>query len=159
MGDESWTGALGRGGELGTSGRSVSGDSGEDDIMIGSGSGGSGVVLTRTFDGLFAFDLEAPRELGIGVGSPALEDRRSLRVLRGSGDSIEARRAPSFSSASGVFRDDTALSSGDSFLSIPSDSGVKRFLVLRATLTARCVGGFDGPARFPSSSESVPSLC
>jgi len=127
--------------------------------VIGSGSGGSGVCLTKTFDRLSAFDLEALRELGIGVGSPMLEDRRSLRVFRGSGDSVEVRRAPSFSSASGVFKDNTALSSrGGASLNIPSDSGVKRFPALRVALTARWVGGFEGPARFPSSSESA-SLC
>jgi len=126
--------------------------------MIGSGSGDSGVFLAGTFDGLLAFDLEILRELGIGVGSPTLEDRRSLRVFRGGGDSVEACRAPSFSPASGVFKDDTALSSGGSPLKIPSDSGVKRFPALRAALIARCVGGFEGPARSSSSPEWV-SIC
>lgn len=104
-------------------------------MMIGSG--GSGVVLTTIFDGLFAFDLEALRELGTGVGSPALEDRRPLRVFCGGGDSVELRRLPSFNSASGVFKEDTAMSSGGLSLNIPSDSGVKRLPALRATLTAR----------------------
>jgi len=89
-----------------------------------------------------------------------LEDRRSLRVFRRSGDSVEVRRTPSFSSASGDFKDDTALSSGGTTsLNIPSDSGVRRFPALRVALTARWVGGFEGPARFAGISRPRLSVC
>ena len=58
-------------------------------MMMGSDSGGSGVVLTKIFDDLSTFCLETLRELGMDVGSPELEDHRPLQVFCGSGDSIE----------------------------------------------------------------------
>ena len=107
-------------------------------MMMGSDSRGSGVVLTKIFDDLFAFCLETLGELRMGVGSPELEDRRLLRAFCGSGDSIEPRRAPSLSSARGIFKDDIPVSSGESSSMIISDSGVKRLPALRAALvTAR----------------------
>ena len=89
---------------------------------MGSDSGDFGATFTKAV--VFSFDLEVPHELGMGAGIPML-DCSFPWVFRGSGDSVDVmvRREPGFSSASGVFEDDS-VGFKDRFSRLPTRGGV-----------------------------------
>ena len=108
-----------------------------------SDSGDFGATFTKAV--VFAFNLEVPHELGMGVGTPML-DRSFLRVFCGSGGSVDVtvRREPGFSSVSGVFEDD-GVGFKDRFSRLPRRGGVS------TSAESTLVGSFTA-----STSSSLP---